>query len=112
MSRHTTCPTPLLGQLPGCVSLAMVHGLLRSLTRPAPDGPAEYGRQTIRDALGMVGAYAPRDALEAALVIQIVVFHYRAQQAMALAALHEDDVAKPLRCERHAMALQRGAALL
>jgi hypothetical protein len=66
----------------------------------------------IRDALGMVGVYAPRDALEAALVIQIVVFHYRAQQAMALAAMHEDDVAKQLRSERHAMALQRGAALL
>lgn len=111
MSRSLTYINPLLGRLPGCFSLVMVHCLIRCLARPQSGGPAAYGRLLIQDALGMVDNYAPRDTLEAMLVMQIVSFHSRAQQALMRAAQVADPV-KLARAERHAMALRRAAEAL
>lgn len=57
--------------LPGCFSPAMVHSLVCSLPQPRPYVPVD-GRRQIREALNLVDAYAPRDALEAMLVLNTV----------------------------------------
>ena len=69
MTESTHYRNPRPGRLPGCVSMAMVYSCLRALPPPRQGGPADFGRQHIQDALGMIDALSPRDVLEAMLVV-------------------------------------------
>lgn len=107
----TTYLNPLLGLLPGCISLAMLYDLLCCLPRPRAGGPRDYGRQLIQDALAMLDAAAPRDRLEAMLATQMVALHAQARPALMRAAM-EENPDRQARLQRHAMALQRRAEAL
>jgi hypothetical protein len=105
-------PIPATGWLPACFSLAMVCALLRALPRPDARQPAWLGRQALFDALEMVRLLRPRDAIEASLVLQMVIALLRSPLSFALAAAHEHDPKLMLRYQRHAMAESRLAERL
>ena len=100
---------PMLGRVPGCVSLAMVFDFLCCLPRPRIGGPVAYGRQMIQDTLGAVDAFGPRDRFEAMLVMRIPVLEVEADATYALAQ-RETDWDRKARMQRHAMALSRSTA--
>ena len=100
------------GTVPGCFSPAMVAGLIRALPGPAATDGAELGRQTLHEALAMVRLYRPCDVIEAHLVQQIVILHYCALLAAALAAAIRDTPEIAVRYERHMMAQLRCAGAL
>ena len=99
---------PLLGRLPGVISLAMLFDFLRCLPRPRLGGPVGYGRQMIADALAAIDAIGPRDKVEAALVMQIPTLLLAARETEA-AARAEPDLDRRMRIERHMSMLQRRA---
>ena len=106
MSRTLSYLNPLPTLVSACLSLALIHDLLRCLPRPCTGGPADYGRQMIQDALAAADLLGPRDRLEAAIAVQMVVLQRQAREAAAAAAA-EPDFDKRLRIQRHEMALLR-----
>ena len=99
---------PLLGRVPGVISLAMLFDFLRCLPRPRLGGPVAYGRQMIQDALAAVDAIGPRDKVEAVLAMQIPTLLLAAKEAEAAARV-EPDFDRRMRIERHMAMLQRRA---
>jgi hypothetical protein len=108
MSSPSTFLNPMLGRVPGVISLAMLFNFLRCLPRPFVGGPVAYGRQMIQDALAAVDAIDPRDRLEAVLALRIPLLEAEADATYALARL-ESDWEQKARKQRHAMALERRA---
>ena len=104
----TTYFNPPAGVLPGSVSLSMLQDLLRALPLPGPGDAPEIGRAMILDALAVVDAAGPRDALEATLLMQVPPLLLAARQTQAL-AVGEADWDRRAKMQREVMALQRRA---
>ena len=111
MSAFSTYYNPILGRLPGVISLAMLIDFLRCLPRPPIGAPLAYGRQMIQDALASVDAFGPRDRLEAMLVLPIPTLLLAARE-MEAAAAADPDLDRRMRLRRQMMALQRRAEAL
>ena len=103
-----TLPTTLT--LPRCFSPLIVQELARSLPRPQPGAPADYGAPVIFEALSMVADYVPRSTGEALIVLQIIYWHFRAVLAANLAAARQPVPEAMRRAEIHGMAQVRTCA--
>ena len=73
MALRPPAPIPATSALPLCVDDDLVLGLVRSLPRPHPANPAEYGRKMIHRALTLVRACAPADPLQAAVAVRMAL---------------------------------------
>jgi hypothetical protein len=102
---------PATGPLPGCFSPLIADETVRALPRPREDAPAEHGRQMLHEAMAMVAEYAPCTVVEARIVMQIIIWQFRAARAVGTAARQAMPAAME-RGERHAMTQIRATGAL
>jgi hypothetical protein len=103
-------PLPLTVTLPCCFSPLICQELARSLPRPLANAPADYAAQVIFEAVSMVADYVPRTVTEARLVLQIIMWHFRAVLAVNLAAPLQPVPDALKRGEQHGMSQVRTCA--
>lgn len=111
MALRPAAPVPTTGILPLCVGDDLVRDLLRSLPRPDPANPADYGRKLIHRALQMVRLCLPMNLLQAALAVQMAVDQIWASQWSQVASASQAQLNAMIRAERQGQAAKRGAAM-
>jgi hypothetical protein len=85
----------------------MLHSLVLTLPRPAPDEPQSAWQQTVQDALDILGRLNPRDALETFLAVQYIALGTGALDAGRLAMEPGASAAQAHRHRATAAALTR-----
>jgi hypothetical protein len=103
---HSSAPNPTPNWLPASFPLFMAVTLLHALPRPNPKQPA-VNRSRIQCAFALIREYAPRDTIEAHLVLQIAIMLEQGPRMQVLAAAHQSDLKAALRFERQGMAATR-----
>jgi hypothetical protein len=104
MSHSSTLPSP--NSLPACFPLFLAVALLHALPRPNPKQPA-VNRSQLDGAFALIRDLAPRDLIEAHLVLQIAVLMHQAPQVHAMASAHQGEPKAFERFERQGLSMTR-----